>query len=178
MTDRTSLEDRLLGLRREFDQSFAIASGTQEDHFVQLLGITVAGHAYALPLAGVRGLLANRPVVPLPTSEPSFAGVIGHRSMVVPVFDLATLLGYPAPLERRWIALIGTSDLPIGIGFEHFDAQLRVLRNSGEAPPPGDPGHDRYISHAVLTGGRVRSVLNVPALLDALPRSSMPARKE
>lgn len=178
MTDWMNLDDRLLALRREFDQSFASVSGTQEDHFVQLLGITVAGHAYALPLTGVRGLLANRPIVPLPTSEASFAGVIGHRSMVVPVFDLATLLGYPAPLERRWIALIGTSDLPIGMGFEQFDAQLRVPRSSGEAPPPGEPGHDRYISHAVLSDGGARSVLNVPALLDALPRTSVPARKE
>ena len=178
MTDWVNLDDRLLALRREFDQTFALADGTPDDPSVQLLGITVAGHAYAFPLSDVRGLLANRPLVPLPTSVPSFAGVIGHRSMVVPVFDLAALLGYPAPLERRWIALVGTSDLPIGMSFEHFDAQLSVPRDSGQAPPPGEPGHDRYVSHAVLSDGKVRSVLNVPALLDALPRTSMPARKE
>lgn len=178
MTDLMRLDDRLLGLRQTFDRSFALAAGTQEEQLVQLLGVTVAGHAYALPLPEVRGLLADRPVVPLPTSVPSFAGVIGHRSMVVPVFDLATLLGYPAPLERRWIALIGTSELPIGLGFEQFDAQLRVPRDSAEAPPPAEPGHDRYINHAVVIDGKIRSVLNVPALLDALPRTSPPARKE
>lgn len=172
MNDMSPVDDRVRTLRREFDDSFAMPAETQNDDLEKLLAIVVAGHSYALDLADLRGLLADRTIVPLPTSVPSFLGVIGDRRMLVPVFDLAAILGYPASRETRWIALAGTADLPIGLAFERFEAQLQLARTAA-APAAGQSrGDGRYVTHVVVSDGEVRPVLDVAALLGALPRAS------
>jgi purine-binding chemotaxis protein CheW len=152
-------------LRREFDDSFAAPAATPNDDVGKLLAIVVAGHSYALDLSDLRGLLADRTIVPLPTSVPSFLGVIGDRRKLVPVFDLAALLGYPLSKETRWIALTGTAELPIGLAFERFEAQLQVDRAAAA-------------SSVVVSDGEVRPVVDVAALLSALPRANTPLRRE
>ena len=170
--------DRVRALQREFDDSFAAPAVTPNDDVEKLLAIVVAGHSYALDLSDLRGLLADRTIVPLPTSVPSFLGVIGDRRMLVPVFDLASLLGYPLSKETRWIALTGTAELPIGLAFEKFEAQLQVDRAAASSSGGKTSGDRRYITHVVVSDGEVRPVVDVAALLGALPRASAPFRKE
>ncbi len=158
------MNDSAQSLRREFDDSFAAPAVTPNDHVAKLLAIVVAGHSYALDLSDLRGLLADRTIVPLPTSVPSFLGVIGDRRMLVSVFDLAAILGYPVSKETRWIALTGTADLPIGLAFERFEAQLQVDRAAVSAS-------------VVVSDGEARPVVDVAALLGALPRASAPVSK-
>jgi purine-binding chemotaxis protein CheW len=178
MTDVVQLEDRAALLRQEFDRSFAAPPETEQGHVENLLAVTIGGHPYAFRLAEVGGLLADRRIVPLPASVPSSLGIIGYRSLVIPVFDIATMLGYPPAAEPRWIALAGTSALPVGLAFEHFEAQVRLVLDSGLSVEREAGQHHTAVTGAIRQGTVVRSILNIAALLAALPRASTPARKE
>ncbi len=164
MNDGIHLEDRAALLRRDFDRSFAVPPECERADGERLIAVTIAGHPHALRLSEVTGLLAGRRIVPLPSSVSSFLGIAGYRSLIIPVFDVAVLLGYPPASEPRWIALAGTSELPIGLAFEHFEAQIRMTGNFGDG--------------AVRDGAVVRSILSIAALLAALPQTSTPAPKE
>ena len=128
MTTTPSLEETLRDLRESFDQSFAIAPVVEGDGLEDILAVRIAGDPYGLRMREIRGLVATRRVVPVPSRRPELLGVAGHRGAVVTVYSLAALLGYPVDVAPTpWLALVGESE-PLGFGFaactHPFEAQL------------------------------------------------------
>jgi chemotaxis signal transduction protein len=123
---------RAEALRREFDGTFALpvrrGGGDDDD----LLAVRVGDTAYAVRLADVTGLAADRPVTPVPTTAPEFLGLVGLRGAVLPVWSLSALLGHGGDRAApRWLLLAGgRGGTPaLALAFEHFDGHLRVRRD-------------------------------------------------
>lgn len=168
MSDELIPAERAAALRDEFDLSFAVPPSPETRGAENLLAIVVGGHPYALRLSEVGALVADRPVVPVPTGDSRFLGIIGYRSLVIPVFDLAAMLGYATAGTPRWIALAGTTDRPIGLAFERFDAQVQI-RDGIAAGTDGAPGRTApHVAGAVSHDGVVRSILSIDSLIGAL----------
>jgi purine-binding chemotaxis protein CheW len=119
----TDLDARAAALREAFDAGFARASVVETRANHNLLALTVGGDAYAIDMREVASLDADRRITPLPTTVPELAGLAGLRGAIVPVYDLAQLLGYPRPGAARWLVVAAAA--PVALAFERFDGFVR-----------------------------------------------------
>jgi len=168
-----SLDDRAADMRRAFDRSFAGAPTEASAAVHDLVAIQIGGDPHALRLTEIDGLFVDRAVVPVPSRIRELLGIVGFRSALVPVFDLAALLGYPAAASR-WIATVGRRG--IGFAFEAFDGHLRVASEAIAPCAPGAaPAHVRELArHA----GQVRPIVHLPSLIETIATQALPRSKE
>jgi purine-binding chemotaxis protein CheW len=171
---------RLAELRSAFDAAFA-APGVEPQHeWVEFLVIVAGGQRYALRLAELAGLQVDRKVVPVPVDGPALLGLCSVRGHLVPVFDLAALLGTRVPpASPRWIALHRDTEV-IGLAFDGLHETRRVatrdVRPRDSAPEDTDAASSqeraaaaRTLSrHAIRVDGRVIHVLDVPAVVSTI----------
>lgn len=122
-------------MRRDFDRRFAELPCIRETAHVDLLGIRLCGDPYALRLADVVGLFADKRLTRWPCHESAFLGIAGFRGRLLPAYDLGALLGYPpASTGLRWLVLAAAS--PVALGFDGLDGCLRLPGASIARPPP------------------------------------------
>lgn len=169
-----SLDDRATEMRRAFDRSFAEAPPEASVAVHDLVAIQIGGDPHALRVAEIDGLFADRQVANVPTRIGELLGIAGFRGAIVPVFDLAALLGYPAATASRWIATAGGR--AIGFAFEAFDGHLRVTPEAIAPYAPGAaPAHVRELArHA----GQVRPIVHLPSLIETIATRALPRSKE
>src|SRR5689334_2101663 len=105
MTILDTVADRLAALRAEFDGSFGQPVRPPDAEHAELLALRAGGRRYALRLAQTSGLHPDRPVTPLPGPVTALLGLAGFGGTIVPVYDLAALLGHPGPDQPRWLVL-------------------------------------------------------------------------
>lgn len=114
------LDRRLTELRRDFDEAFALPFTPKVDELVKVLLIMAGGQRYAIRISELAGLEVNRRIVPVPASLPGLRGLSAVRGQLVPVFELAALLGGgSAASAPRWLALPRGIE-PVGLGFEEY----------------------------------------------------------
>lgn len=154
-------------LRRAFDQSFAAPPPRAAEEVEDLLRIRVAGNPYAIRLREISGLVAGRRVVPVPAAARDLLGLAGLRGGVVPVFGLASILGYgQVPGESRWLILCGGED-PVTLAFSELDGYLRVPKSClHEDENLRATRH--YVSQIARTEEGARPVVSVPLVVAAL----------
>lgn len=165
------LEARLRSLRTEFDQSFARIRQPPEAPGTDFLLIRVAGEPYALRLAEVSALEADRAVTPVPSDAPALLGVAGLRGALVAVFDLAQLLGQapasrarPAPQPPqgsppgpRWLVLVKATQT--AMAFDDFEGQRRL--GPAALATAEDAGQRQEV---LRTAGASRPIVQLAAL--------------
>jgi chemotaxis signal transduction protein len=152
-------DDRLAELRRTFDAAFTFPPTRPPDDCRDLLAVTVGGNRLAVPLPAMSGLVADRPVTPLPGSPPQLLGVVGLRGQLVPVFSLADLVGRAGGGAEtpRWLVLAAGSPV-FAVAVDAVDGHLRVP-DDAIARPAGDSG-----STVVRTADGPRPVVDMPAV--------------
>ena len=127
----------------------------------------VHGRTYAVDVMGIREIVRDAPVTPLPESPPRIEGVVDLAGRMLPVFDLGRVLGGApvASTEDSRIAVLEGEGLVLGM---RVDAAVDVV--SVEAAelqaPSGAVGAGASAVEAVLRGdaGPVL-VLDLEALL-------------
>jgi chemotaxis signal transduction protein len=157
------LDTRLEILQREFDGSFAEPAIVRDSTLEQLLAIRVGPDAYALRLAEIGALEADRVITPVPSHNPELLGVAGLRGAVVAVYDLASLLGQPRAEAPRWLCLAKGSR--VAFAFGAFEGQLRVEHT--ELSAPAQRSHPA-LSALVSSGDVSRPVVDFPCLVSGL----------
>jgi purine-binding chemotaxis protein CheW len=153
-------------LRRAFDRSFAEPRENGKDLVEDLLGIGVAAEPYALRLADIRAVVADRTPIGLPGTDSRLLGVAGLRGSIIPVYDLAVVLGHPPVTAPRW--LVVTAARPsVALAFPTLDGHLRVARDA-IAEPAGDETEDpvrrSFMAAVVRTPAGVRAVIDIAAI--------------
>lgn len=158
-------------IRRAFDEAFAAPPRVRDRDSESLLAIRVAGEPFAIRVREIAGLVPPRKVVPLPTRLPELLGLAGIRGEIVPVYSLATLLGYrPTDGGARRLVLCG-SKRPIALAFEALEGHLSVSPSdlyAAETPRE----HIRVVARA---GAAVRPVVDLPSVLESIQRRLGPA---
>ncbi|WP_433790213.1 chemotaxis protein CheW [Actinoplanes sp. CA-252034] len=122
---RVSVAERVARLRDDFDRSFAEPARVFDDENIELLAVRAGDRPYAVRLDQSSGIHPDRPVTALPTTVRALLGVAGYAGTVVPVYDLAALLGHPIPQRPRWL-LLTTGAPPLALAFHELERHLRV----------------------------------------------------
>lgn len=143
-------------LRDAFDRGFADPPAPPRPPHVDYVLAVAAGTPIALRLAEISALHVDLRIAAVPTPRRELVGVATVRNVVVPVYDLAQLLGDRGPgtasIGLRWAVLVGAQD-PIALAFETFER----LHRTTDAP------------RAVLElGGPPRSIIDLVTLTSTL----------
>ncbi|MBU2664244.1 chemotaxis protein CheW [Actinoplanes bogorensis] len=164
MTRAGTVGSRLRRLRTDFDQSFAEPARSHDEEHLELLTIRAGGRPYAIRLSQTSGVHPDRPVTPLPGPQPALLGLAGFAGAVVPVYDLAALLGHPVAEVPRWLVLAAGTP-PLGLAFHDLDGHVRsatsdIIRESGDEA--GDRRRGSLRGLVDLPGGS-RPIIDIPA---------------
>ncbi len=171
------LEGRAAELRDAFDRAFASARPSDARADVDLLAIRVGADPFALRLADVSALFADRKILRLPGPIPELLGLAGFRGATLPVYDLRALLGYPALAAPRWLVI--AAERPIAIAFDAVGRHLRVPSSAIAATDDRDRTR-RHVREVVRADGIARPIVHVPSILEAVQKRahSFVPRKE
>lgn len=151
MTDE--IRRQLRDWRESFDRGFAEPVRRRADEAAfDVLGIRIAGAAFALDLADLAGLTPAMPPVPYPATAPGLLGLIGHQGQVLPLYDLQALIGRGSAPATHWWAVARAA--PLALAFEGFDGQWRIA--SSERLQQSDAAGTGW---AVRCGGALRPLL-------------------
>jgi purine-binding chemotaxis protein CheW len=131
---------RAAELARAFDSSFARAPDHDARAQIDVLAIRLGAAPHALRLAQLAGLYARRAIAPLPSAVPELLGLVSLRAAIVPVYDLAALLGRPAQQAPRWLVLAAAA--PVALAFDALDGYRR-LPPEAIVTGPGEAGAER-----------------------------------
>jgi purine-binding chemotaxis protein CheW len=167
INQENAIGERARTLRREFDDGFARAPGERGGPTEAFLAIEVAGDAYALRLAQVAGLYADRRVIALPGEVRELLGLANFRGTLIPIYDLRVLLGYPPGPPPRWLVLAASST-PVGLAFDRFERHLTL--SEAEVVHEGAPDARRQ-SHpveALQIGERPRKIIDLHAMVESI----------
>jgi chemotaxis signal transduction protein len=164
------LDPRVLQLSRDFDSAFAEIPPPVTPAGGALLALRVAGEPYALRASEISSLARERRVAALPRAPEGFVGLSGLRGMLLPVWDLAVLLGHAGGGSVLW-QVQAADETPWALAFESFDGTLSLPLESLR-PYAGQGPAAAFSTQAAPDHGRLRPVLEL-ALLGAAVRSKI-----
>jgi len=146
-----------------------------------LVGFTVGGVHYAVPIAAVREICNPQALVALPHAPPSVRGVTDYRGEVIPVIELRVRFSLPlAEASRRikWIVTdVGGRSLALVV-----DQTLGVFGTAGAAlrpaPSLGDGEDVRGIEGVTTHAGEMIFVLRIAPFRDLTAHLALPAARD
>jgi purine-binding chemotaxis protein CheW len=175
MNETPGFELKVAELRRAFDLSFALPPPQASPAVEDLLTIRVSGDPYAIRLCEIAEIVAKRKIVPLPAGAPDFLGLAGIGGGIVPVFGLASILGYAEPTDPPpWLVLCGAEE-PIALAFSDFEGYLRLPKSALHADENlGAARH--YVEEVASTDAGVRPVISIRLAVETIRNRTGPHR--
>jgi purine-binding chemotaxis protein CheW len=122
----------------------------------------VGADTYAVAADTVREVVSGPRTTNVPTVAPELVGALNLRGEVVPVFDLAALLGIGTIVDAPFAVVVSTSAGPAGLLVSGLPSVVVLGDEIAAAELPGTLGAHRV-------DGGVAVLVDVEALL--LPRS-------
>lgn len=126
--------------------------------------VRVRGEDYALPVDDVLEIADYGEVAPVPGAPESILGVRNLRGQVLPVVDLARVLGLPPGPAAERMVVAESGGRRAGLAVDSVDD----VEELGEA---GEPAESPHLSGAVLSGGALVGVVEVASVLASIERA-------
>lgn len=160
----------LADLRREFDNAFAALPAGPGEGRESLIALRAAGEPLAVRTLHIVGICKRRRIVPVPTRVSGLLGLTGFRGALLPVYDLAALLGLPgAAGEGAWLMLTGP-ETPVGLIFDEFEGQVEVERAClYESERSSERAHLRMVARM---GAGHRAVIDIPGVVEEIRKNA------
>jgi len=158
------ISERAEGLREAFDRSFVGVQHYDPVETEDFLAISAGGDSFMLRLGAIKGFFADKKVTPVPSRVAALRGLAGFRGTMLPVYDLAALLGYGTSREPRWIAI--AAEAPIAFAFDSFEGHFRFQKDAIAARSAAEAaGHLREVVH---NESFVRPIIDMPSIVAAI----------
>jgi chemotaxis signal transduction protein len=161
VTGRDELAAELAALRLTFDQAFAAPPPLAGQGLQRLLVLRVGGEPLLARLDGIDSVERLPRVVPLPDAPAELRGLAGLRGRLIPVYDLAVLLGGIRSGQPTWLVLSGAED-PLGLAADGFEGQVELPRTDLLAVPSGQ--QRPHVAEYARLGGELRGVIDLAAV--------------
>jgi purine-binding chemotaxis protein CheW len=164
-------------LRRAFDEAFAAPVLHQPEDLATLIAIRVAGQPFALRATEIAALAKRRRIVPAPSRVPELLGLAGTRGALVPVYDLAALLGLSCAGEPQWLALTHQEG-QLALAFDNIEGLVEIRKTNLFADDTCPSGS--HVRQLARIGAETRAVIDITAVVETIRQhagSSEPARE-
>lgn len=156
---RDPLED-FLATYDEGELAHVIEAHAQElnhDEEKRFLSFDLAGEAYAADIMEVREILKVVALTEVPRAPREVLGVLSKRGVVMPVIDLAAILGLRAPVggldKDQRVLVAGEGDRVCGLRVDRVSQVVRLGQRAIEDVPPSLGTRN---AHMLLGLGRAR----------------------
>jgi purine-binding chemotaxis protein CheW len=123
--------------------------------------LRVASEAYAMAVEHVVRVATLGEVAAVPGSSPAMLGVRNLRGQVLPVADLARLLGVVAPVPPASLVVVEAAGLQAGLAVGEVTGVSELADPSEETKSP-------LLAGATLAGGELIGIIDVAKVFDAL----------
>jgi chemotaxis signal transduction protein len=126
--------------------------------------LKAAAEAYAMPVEHVLEVGTLGQVTPVPGTRRELLGVKNLRGQVLPVFDMALLLGVQrtAPPSHLLVAEAGQRR----VGFA-----IDAVSGIGDLPEPTEDTESDLLAGAVLSGNELIGLIDTARVFDSLERT-------
>ena len=123
--------------------------------------VSVGRESYSLPVANVREIAVVGDIAPLPGAPASVLGVLNLHGKVLPVIELADVLGVPASDRARRIVIAEDAGRLAGLAVFAVSG-VEVMPEATEAAGSG------HLTGAALVDGALVGAIDVAAIFDAI----------
>jgi chemotaxis signal transduction protein len=123
--------------------------------------VRAGGERYALAVTDVTEVGELGEVTPVPGSAPEVLGLHNLRGQVVPVVDLAAMMGLGDRGELSRVVIAESGNRRAGLAVEAVEGIEAV-------PEPSEDSASPLLSGAVLVDGELVGIVQTGALLDTL----------
>jgi chemotaxis signal transduction protein len=156
-------------LRRAFDEAFTRAPEERASDDEDVLAVRLGNDPYAIRLIDIAGVHLGQKVVPLPSPMSELSGVAALRGVLVPIYDLAALLGYPATSGQRGFVLARVQR-PVGFACGVPERLVRLPRSAfaGAADAQEQRPH---LSGLVRVYDTLRPVIDIASIVQTVERA-------
>jgi purine-binding chemotaxis protein CheW len=129
--------------------------------------VKVAGEAYAMPVEHVLEAAELGQVRAVPGARPEVLGIKSMRSQILPVVDLARLLGVHRAAPPGRLLVVEARDFRVGFAID----EVTGIGDLGEPEEPEEADGDtesRLLAGSTLSDGELVGVVDVPRVFDSL----------
>ena len=166
MTTAHPFGDRARSLREAFDASFAQAPAELDSALVDFLIVTAGADRYALRLAEIASVHAERKVTRVLSPLPELLGLADFRGVLTPIYAVSSLLARPGSEEPRFL-VVARHEQPVGFAFDGLERHLRIAPSELALD---DIAEDPFTRGAVRLDGGTLRILQLTSLVDHLAR--------
>lgn len=139
---------------------------------LKLVGFRVGGQELAVPIAQVQEVIRSVPVTRLPASPPHLLGIMNLRGRVVPLLDMAGLLGLDAAAGCRFVIVCRRRDMLLGLQVEAIAAMHQARGENIEWGVEAQVGvAPDLIAGLLLSGDYLVKILSVDSLFQKVLKS-------
>jgi chemotaxis signal transduction protein len=169
-TDTASSSKSLVEMRWEFDNAFAIRPAGAAQERESLIMLRVGGESLAVRTLHITGVAKRSRILPIPTPVPCLLGIAAIHNTLLPVYDLAALLGlHSGAAEGAWFMLT-CPQTPIALLFDAFEGQVDT-EPSGLYGSEGPAEHVHLRSMARI-GAAHRAVIDIPGIVEQIGKDA------
>lgn len=169
--------DRLTELRRTFDLTFQLPYQLTAKSVEPMIAFRTAGVALAVRVQHITGVIKRGVILPVPSIVPELLGVAVVHGVLVPVFSLAALLGFPPTGEPQWFMLTNR-ETPAAFAFDGLEGRVEVERAHVYADETFSPS--KHTHQLAEVGSVIRAVIDVSGLIESIRKCaglSAPAKE-
>jgi purine-binding chemotaxis protein CheW len=126
--------------------------------------LKVAAETYAVPVGHVLAIVGPGYLTPVPGALPEILGVRKLRGQIVPIINLALVLGLTAPVPQRQLLLAEAEGVKAGFTIDE-------VSSVGELDGPLDGAESDFLLGVMVRDGELLGVIDVPKILGSLRRA-------
>jgi chemotaxis signal transduction protein len=161
--------DLVARLRDDFDRSFASPDVAPARNRADALAIRLGRESHLLLIAEIDAIHRGSKVVAVPSTVPELLGVAAIRGTIVPVYDLAALLGHEKIRVPRWCVRVRSNEA-LALAFETFEAEVRIPEEALTGLRATNEHEHELVRGATRLGGVLRPVLDLGAITRTVSR--------
>jgi chemotaxis signal transduction protein len=126
--------------------------------------LKVAAEAYAVPVGNVVEIASLGDLTAVPGAPREILGVRNLRGQILPVIDLALLLGLTAAAPPKQLLVAEAGNVQAGFAIDE-------VSNVGELPDPNEGAESDFLLGTMFHDGELLGVIDVPRIFGSLQRA-------
>ena len=138
---------------------------------LDVLLIELTGELYALPSASVREVVRYRDYTPVPGAPAVLPGILNQRGTILPVVDLALLLGLASapPTRATRLVVVSHNEIDMALLAERVHDLVELPAGTIDPLPTAlDPARARYLRGVVHYEDQPVALLDLDELIVGL----------